>query len=113
MTKETTIITIASILFIATWLIVIFQIYEKREVEPLQFEPTALEDELPFFDEFDEEDVEKIEDVEKTEDEIEEQVKEDEQRQMIDLRDYDFSDIETPQGIPIDALLDKLELIDE
>lgn len=107
MTKETTIITIASILFIATWLIVIFQIYEQREVEPLQFEPTALEDELPFFDEFDEEDVEKIED------EIEEQVKEDRQRQMIDLRDYDFSDIETPQGIPIDALLDKLELIDE
>ncbi|MFC0559961.1 hypothetical protein [Halalkalibacter alkalisediminis] len=30
--------------------------------------------------------------------------------QLIDLRDYDFSDVSTADGVPIGAILDKLDL---
>ncbi|MDV2683542.1 hypothetical protein RYX56_04035 [Alkalihalophilus lindianensis] len=129
MSKQTAIIVLSIIMFISVWVIVIVQFSTKQEVVPLEVTVVEGESEheraIPLPNTIEQGSVQ--EDVNNEEDqtgdledpspsstnqlqEIEETNNTMGRNEVMDLRLYDFSDISTPAGIPIEGILTKLNL---
>ncbi|WP_368504434.1 hypothetical protein AB3N04_01720 [Alkalihalophilus sp. As8PL] len=129
MSKQTAIIVLSIIMFISVWVIVIVQFSTKQEVVSLEVTLVEGESEheraIPLPNTIEQGSVQ--EDVNNEEgkigdledplpsstnqlQEIEETNNNKGRNELTDLRLYDFSDISTPAGIPIEGILTKLNL---
>ena len=106
MIKQLLIIGLAAIMFVGVWVLVIIQFNDEPDPVSLNYSTTIESSNERAFDFPDtikktptkEEDSNPIEKNQQSENKV------------IDLRDYDFSDVSTDEGVPIGAILDKLEL---
>ncbi|MBP3950658.1 hypothetical protein [Bacillus suaedae] len=120
MPKQIALLAVAGTLFVGIWVLVILQVTGDPYSQPItdlgQFETIEtieiIDDEMVSTEVAEEETVE--EDLEKvlTEENVEKVVNTVTQKDdSINLSNYDFSDISTENGIPIDGILTKLNLV--
>lgn len=115
--KQIALLAVAGTLFVGIWVLVILQAtgdpYSQPQTDLGQFETIeTIDDKMLSTEVAEEETVE--EDLEKvvTEENVEKVVNTDTQKDnSINLSNYDFSDISTENGIPIDGILTKLNLV--
>ncbi len=107
-------IGLASTMFLGVWILVIFQFSQNQHVEQSPVQADQGERVIPLPDSIRNQDEklalnEEVSDVENGQ-EVGESERELEQAVEINLLEVDFSDISTPDGVPIEGILSKLEL---
>ncbi|WP_227936264.1 hypothetical protein [Alkalihalobacillus deserti] len=120
MFKQLLVISLAVIMFVGVWVLVLFQFNNQKEPFSFDFNSSSEANNERTFDFPDS--VKRLDEKEQlvgTDNEnnsnsisevIEEQISSQVTKQFIDLRDYDFSDVSSVNGIPIDAILEKLKI---
>ncbi|TWI58939.1 hypothetical protein [Halalkalibacter nanhaiisediminis] len=131
MIKQLTLVGLVATMFIGVWVLVIFQFDNSRYVDPISIENNQSERAIDLPESITSQDENRtdisnnepestkstepqsetrVAVVEEKESETKRSRVDDEPVKEVDLRDYDFSDISTSDGVPIDGILTKLEL---
>jgi hypothetical protein len=114
MIKQFFVIGLAAIMFIGVWVLVLLQFNQQQatiDIETISFEVSE-ERVFDFPESIKADDGTELKENEQTlKKEIKEEFTSNELvHKKFDLRDYDFSDISTSEGVPISVILDKLKL---
>lgn len=116
--KQIALLAVAGTLFVGIWVLVILQVtgdpYSQPQTDLGQFETIeTINDEMVLTEADTAEEGTIEEELEKvlTQETAEKVVNTNVQDDLINLSNYDFSDISTKNGIPIDGILTKLKLV--
>ncbi|GAE34636.1 hypothetical protein [Halalkalibacter akibai] len=115
MTKQLFVIGVAAMLFVGVWILVFLQFNEQQHAVEIGSASTFEINnerafELPESIIQSDKEITVYSDISESVQKLDNKITVKEEKGTVDLRNYDFSDVSTSEGVPIAAILDKLDL---